>query len=161
MIKAIGNVGFAVAILLCLVGLLSAATRTVNTVRFLTDPEFVIDTANQPPGAAGFDARYYDHPYLTLVHTIPGVLFMTLGPVQFIAGIRNRFLRFHRWSGRVFVLASLVVQSRRCCSSGGCRCLAVFPPAWAWCSPAWCFWFAWCRAIEPRGGGSFWRIASG
>ena len=108
MIKAIGNIGFAVAILLCLVGLSSAISRVVVTVEYLADPAFVIDSSNEPPGATGFNARYYQHPYLTLVHSLPGILFMTLGPVQFVPSVRNRFLRFHRWSGRVFMLASLV-----------------------------------------------------
>ncbi len=108
MIKLFGNLGFAVAILLCLVGLASALARVATTIEFLVDPSYVIDTSQEPPGAVGFQVRYYEHPYLTLVHSAVGILFMLLGPVQFMPSVRNRFLRFHRWSGRVFMLASLV-----------------------------------------------------
>ena len=59
-----------------------------------------------PP--AGFEARYYAIPYWTLVHCTSGVLFMVLGPLQFIAASRNRFPQFHRWCGRIFFAASLV-----------------------------------------------------
>jgi len=64
-------------------------------------------SAQQGP-PAGFDARYYAIPYWTLAHCVSGILFMVLGPLQFIAASRNRFPRFHRWCGRVFFVASLV-----------------------------------------------------
>ena len=54
----------------------------------------------------GLFARY---PFLTLVHIIPGVLFMILGPLQFSATIRARHLRWHRWSGRVFVVSAMII----------------------------------------------------
>ena len=34
---------------------------------------------------------------------------MVLGPLQFVRRIRSRHLRFHRWSGRVFVSLGLVI----------------------------------------------------
>jgi uncharacterized membrane protein len=49
------------------------------------------------------------HPGLTLVHIVPGLLFMVLGPLQFSSSIRARHLRWHRWSGRVFVICGLVI----------------------------------------------------
>ena len=58
--------------------------------------------------ARDIHARYYAYPYPTLVHIVPGILFMVLGPLQSMPSIRNRWLRFHRWSGRVFMVASLV-----------------------------------------------------
>jgi uncharacterized membrane protein len=64
-------------------------------------------TGQQGP-PAGFEGRYYASPYWTLAHCVSGVLFMVLGPVQFIAASRNRFPQFHRWCGRFFFAASLV-----------------------------------------------------
>lgn len=42
------------------------------------------------------------------VHIIGGTLVMLVAPFQFVAPIRNRFRRFHRWAGYVFVVGSLM-----------------------------------------------------
>ncbi len=55
------------------------------------------------------DAGFVRHPRLTFAHILPGALFMVLGPLQFSPAIRPRYLRFHRWSGHVFVLNGLVI----------------------------------------------------
>jgi uncharacterized membrane protein len=44
-----------------------------------------------------------------LVHIIPAFLFMVLGPLQFVQPIRSRYLRFHRWSGRILVASGLII----------------------------------------------------
>jgi uncharacterized membrane protein len=108
MIKIFGRIGFVVVVLLALVGLLSIAFRFAGTVHYLIDPASVDITANTPPGAEGFEERYYAHPYLTLVHVVVGFAFMTLGPVQFWPAVRNRFIRYHRWAGRVWMIAALL-----------------------------------------------------
>jgi len=59
--------------------------------------------------AASLDARFADHRALTLTHILPGMLFMVLGPLQFMSRLRTRCPRFHRWNGRTFLLASLVL----------------------------------------------------
>jgi hypothetical protein len=46
---------------------------------------------------------------LTLVHIVPGLLFMVLGPWQFSATIRARHLRWHQWNGRIFVFSGVVI----------------------------------------------------
>jgi uncharacterized membrane protein len=61
------------------------------------------------PAAQVLDAGFARHPVLTFVHIIPGVLFMVLGPFQFMPGIRARRLWQHRWSGRIFVAAGCVI----------------------------------------------------
>jgi uncharacterized membrane protein len=58
---------------------------------------------------AAMDDLFARYPFLTLVHIVPGMLFMILGPLQFSAGIRVRHLRWHRFSGRVFVVCGLVI----------------------------------------------------
>ena len=56
-----------------------------------------------------FDRWFLSYPLLTFLHVIPGGLLLALAPLQFSSRIRNRHLRFHRWSGRVLVLAALLV----------------------------------------------------
>jgi len=66
-----------------------------------------------PPGMAKdsppFDVEFSRHPLLTLIHILPGALFMVLGPLQFMPGIRARHLRFHRLSGRVYIASAYIV----------------------------------------------------
>jgi uncharacterized membrane protein len=46
---------------------------------------------------------------LTLSHILPAMLFMVLGPLQFVRSLRSKHPQFHRWSGRIFLTASAVV----------------------------------------------------
>src|SRR5882672_6801351 len=66
-----------------------------------------------PPGMAksspAFDAEFGRHPLLTLIHILPGALFMILGPLQFMPGIRDRHLRLHRLSGRIYIASAYIV----------------------------------------------------
>jgi hypothetical protein len=54
---------------------------------------------------AGFD----EHPWLTAAHTIPGLLFTILGPLQFVRTLRTRRPRMHRWMGRVMMASGAIV----------------------------------------------------
>jgi uncharacterized membrane protein len=65
--------------------------------------------AGNHSSAAALDEGFALHRSLTLVHVIPGFLFMVLGPLQFAKNIRSRHLRFHRWSGRIFVASGLII----------------------------------------------------
>ena len=56
---------------------------------------------------ARFDSSFAAHPRKTLLHVIPGGLFLALAPLQFSSRLRTRHLRLHRWSGRVLVAAGL------------------------------------------------------
>lgn len=56
-----------------------------------------------------FDNGFHVPPALTLVHILPGLLFMILGPLQFMKGIRNRYKTFHRYSGWIFISASYII----------------------------------------------------
>jgi uncharacterized membrane protein len=64
-----------------------------------------------PAGAAQetdeFGRWFAAYPVLTFLHIIPGAVILTLAPFQFSSGIRRRHIRFHRWSGRVVLLAAL------------------------------------------------------
>ncbi len=59
----------------------------------------VSDMASNPPGADGFGIRYIQHPVSALMHIVPGLLFLTLAPLQFVTRIRQRHLRVHRRLG--------------------------------------------------------------
>jgi hypothetical protein len=62
-----------------------------------------------PAGGPPFDTGFSRHPVLTLVHILPGAMFMILGPLQFMPGIRARYIQFHRWSGRLFIVSAYIV----------------------------------------------------
>ena len=48
--------------------------------------------------------------YLILFHFLGGIFLMLIGPIQLISTIRQRFLLFHRWTGRVYILASIMAS---------------------------------------------------
>ena len=53
-----------------------------------------------PSGPLGSIFRY---PPWALAHFVPGLLFMTLSPLQLWTRFRNRHRTWHRWTGRVLV----------------------------------------------------------
>jgi uncharacterized membrane protein len=64
------------------------------------------------PAAAQFaslDDLFAHYPILTLVHIVPGLFFMILGPLQFSSTIRARNLGWHRLSGRIFFICGVVI----------------------------------------------------
>jgi uncharacterized membrane protein len=58
---------------------------------------------------AGLDEGFAGHPWLTLLHILPGLVFVVLGPLQFMASLRRRRPALHRWTGRVVLSAALVI----------------------------------------------------
>jgi uncharacterized membrane protein len=107
MIKIVARIGYVVVVLLALAGIASVVLRFLYTVQFLAGVSWV-EVNGPPPGAPNFDARYYDHPYLTLVHIVTGFVFMALGPIQFWPAVRKGWIGYHRAAGRVWMIASLV-----------------------------------------------------
>jgi uncharacterized membrane protein len=59
--------------------------------------------------AAALDAGFARHMALTLIHILPGSLFLALGALQFMTSIRQKHLQFHRWSGRFLVVLGIVI----------------------------------------------------
>lgn len=55
------------------------------------------------------DAHYVKHALLISFHIIPGLLFLLLGPLQFVAVIRARWPKIHRISGRVFIATGFMM----------------------------------------------------
>jgi len=58
---------------------------------------------------AGLDDIFARHAVLTMIHIVPGLLFVTLGPLQFNATLRSRHLRWHRASGRVYLVSAYII----------------------------------------------------
>jgi uncharacterized membrane protein len=70
--------------------------------------QFGLDAmAGRIPELDPFNERYRTHPLITLFHTVPGLLFAILGPIQFMGPIRRRFPVIHRMSGRIFVVVGI------------------------------------------------------
>jgi uncharacterized membrane protein len=89
-------------IFLAFLGLAVATRRSI----VLFNPGTLRGTNNP---AAGLDTHFASHRTLTLAHILPAMLFMVLGPLQFIRSLRAKHPQLHRWSGRIFLAASTVV----------------------------------------------------
>jgi|SRR5579859_1302706 len=89
-------------IFLALIGLAVATRRTI----VLLQPGALSSPRNP---AADLDAHFTSERALVLTHILPAMLFMVLGPLQFVRGLRSRYPQVHRWSGRIFLAASAVV----------------------------------------------------
>jgi len=61
------------------------------------------------PEAAALDAGFARHRLLTMVHIIPGLLFVVLAPLQFVGKLRSRRPGLHRWTGRVVIASGLII----------------------------------------------------
>jgi len=66
------------------------------------------------PGSRGeqfvrLDEVFARHPILTMIHIVPGLLFMIMGPFQFSESIRARHLQWHRWNGRIFMTIGFII----------------------------------------------------
>lgn len=90
-------------IFLVVVGI-AAVTR--RTLVLLWPAQF---GGRQSNPAAALDAGFARHMALTLVHILPGALFLGLAPLQFAQGFRQKHLQLHRWSGRVLVVSGLII----------------------------------------------------
>lgn len=108
---------------LAALGVVSAVGRAVSVASGGLSYEQVVQLmpAQLEREAFEFDRWFVAHPALTFMHVIPGGIFLALAPFQFSTRIRSRYVRFHRWSGRVLLLAALPV------GVSGLMLGAVFP----------------------------------
>jgi uncharacterized membrane protein len=65
----------------------------------------------RPQERARFDGRFAAHPVLARLHVGAGALFLILAPFQFSVRARQRFIAFHRWSGRVLLFLAFITGS--------------------------------------------------
>jgi uncharacterized membrane protein len=89
-------------IFLAFIGLAVATRRTIVLLKPGT-----LSSPKNP--AADLDAHFANERTLVLTHILPAMLFMILGPLQFVRGLRSRHPQVHRWSGWIFLAASAVV----------------------------------------------------
>jgi len=85
-----------------MIGLLAAVRRAY----------VLLDPPKGPPrfaAAAAMDAGFAQHKSLTLAHIVPASLFMVLMPLQFARRIRDRHIKWHRWSGRFLIVLGTFV----------------------------------------------------
>jgi uncharacterized membrane protein len=144
-------VWFAV-IFLALIGVAVAVRRMVHLVPVVVHGYHPLAIPSNPRLAqlTALDDLFAQHPILTLVHIVPGMLFMILGPLQFSSAIRERHLRWHRLSGRVFVTSGLVIGVSALVMSFGMPAIGGVNQAAATTLFGTFFLFALCKA--------FWHI---
>ena len=90
-------------IFLAFIGVAVAARRTI----VLLKPVPAATRSKNP--AANLDGHFASERVLVLGHVLPAMLFMVLGPLQFVRKLRAKHPKFHRWSGRIFLASSAVV----------------------------------------------------
>ena len=139
-------------IFLALIGVAVAVRRMVHLVPMVARGYHPPAVTSNPAAAqfAALDDLFAHYPILTLVHIAPGLLFMMLGPLQFSLTIRARHLRWHRWSGRIFVICGVVIGISALVMSFGMPAIGGFNQAAATTLFATFFLFALCKA--------FWHI---
>jgi len=86
-------------------GLVGVAAVTRRTLVLLWPDTFT----NRASPAAALDAGFAKHLALTLVHILPGGLFLVLAPLQFMRSIREKHVTVHRWMGRMLVVCGLII----------------------------------------------------
>lgn len=89
-------------VFLILIGVAAVTRRTI----VLLWPRLSGGSANP---AAALDTGFLRHRLLTLVHILPGGLFLTLTAFQFVPSIRQKHLQLHRWTGRALVVLGLII----------------------------------------------------
>lgn len=138
--------------LLTLIGVAIGVRRTANLLPIVLHGYHPPVFPSNPRLAqlAALDDLFAHYPLLTLVHIVPGMLFMILGPLQFSATIRARHLRWHWWSGRVFVICGLVIGISALVMSFGMPAIGGVNQAAATTLFGTFFLFALCKA--------FWHI---
>ena len=96
---------------LSLIGIAIIARRTAFLLPILSRGYHPPAVSPNPIAAqfAAVDDIFAHHPLLTLIHILPGSLFIVLGPLQFMSSIRNNHPQWHRWSGRIFLLCSSII----------------------------------------------------
>jgi uncharacterized membrane protein len=102
---------YTIVILLSLIGAAVVVRRTLNLVPVL------VNRYHAPAPAANstiarfrkVDDVFARYPVLTLIHILPALLFIVIGPFQFNKNIRNKYPKWHRRMGRVFLVCGMII----------------------------------------------------
>ncbi|MDB9879466.1 DUF2306 domain-containing protein [Pseudomonadales bacterium] len=92
-------------IVLILVGI--AITSVINRVFFIFE-SLRVQVMDPAEVFNPFDIRYYEHWLVTLLHIVPSLLIVIIGPLQFVRMIRKRYPVWHRLSGRVYIFCGVI-----------------------------------------------------
>lgn len=99
---ALVRILWSVVVLLMVIGVAIVIRRSVG----------LLAPAPAPPrfrDAAALDASFASHAVLTMIHIVPGLLFVVLAPFQFVGSLRDRRPRLHRWMGRIAFSSGIVI----------------------------------------------------
>lgn len=116
------------------IALAVAAARGLDVARYLaTDParrpeispldQFQLEQTAVVRGAApgtpayddlraqsrGFIGKFSAHPFASLLHVLPAIVFLVFVPIQFSARVRDAHPRYHRWAGRALLTTAVVI----------------------------------------------------
>jgi uncharacterized membrane protein SirB2 len=100
--KAAGRLIWSLTLVLAMIGLLAAIRRAY----------VLLDPPKGPPrfaAAVAMDAGFAQHKALTLAHIVPASVLIVLMPLQFVRRIRDRHIKWHRWSGRLLIVLGTCV----------------------------------------------------
>jgi uncharacterized membrane protein len=103
---------FKIRLLYGVITLLSLIGIGIVVRRLLVLIPILINGYHAPAVSTSFtqmDDIFARHPSLSLIHIIPGLVFVVLGPFQFMQKIRTRYPRWHRVSGRIFLASGVVI----------------------------------------------------
>src|SRR5262245_60758745 len=102
---------WAAVIFLALIGVFVVVRRTVQLVPILIHGYSQSAAPSNPRLAqfAALDGIFARYPGLSLIHILPGLFFVVLGPLQFSYTFRKRHLQWHRRIGRIFLLSGTVI----------------------------------------------------
>lgn len=109
--RALVRLVWGITLFLVLIGVAIVVRRTLAL--FLPSPA----SPSFPP-AGTIDTGFARHRLLIMIHIVPGLIFVLLGPLQFVRTLRVRRPRLHRWMGRAVLISGLVI---------GCTALVMSP----------------------------------
>jgi hypothetical protein len=102
---------YTVLVLLILIGIAIVARRTLNLIPVLVNGYHPPKPASNPQlqVLTNLDDIFAHYPLLTLIHIIPGLVFILAGPFQFIKSISLKYPKWYFASRRIFLVSGLVV----------------------------------------------------
>jgi len=102
---------FTVVIFLSLIGIAVVVRRASQLLPILIrgNQPFLAVNSNIPKELAVTENLFARYPLLTLIHIIPGLTFILLGPFQFSKSIRSKHILWHRRSGRIFLICGAII----------------------------------------------------
>jgi hypothetical protein len=102
---------YTVLALLTLIGIAIVVRRTLNLIPVLANGYHLPKPASNPQlqALANLDDIFAHYPLLTLIHIIPGLVFILAGPFQFIKNISSKYPKWYFSTRRIFLISGFVV----------------------------------------------------